>query len=123
MPERAKLDAFVARWQGGEGGQERANYALFLSELCDVIGVERPNPATGTGRDDYVFERWVEERHADGTTAPRRIDLYKRDCFILEAKQSRQKGGRTKSPARPICSRRTSPSCAAVDRQAAPGTC
>jgi hypothetical protein len=94
MPERAKLDAFVARWQGGEGGQERANYALFLSELCDVIGVERPNPATGTGRDDYVFERWVEERHADGTTAPRRIDLYKRDCFILEAKQSRQKGAK-----------------------------
>lgn len=38
----AFLDDFIARWQGREGGQERANYALFLSELCDVIGVNRP---------------------------------------------------------------------------------
>src|SRR5215469_10638515 len=30
------LEGFIARWQGREGGQERANYALFLSELCDV---------------------------------------------------------------------------------------
>jgi len=29
-------DAFIARWQGQEGGQERANYALFLTELCDL---------------------------------------------------------------------------------------
>ena len=28
-----KADAFIARWQGQEGGQERANYSLFLTEL------------------------------------------------------------------------------------------
>jgi len=39
------LDAFIHRWQGREGGQERANYALFLTELCDAIGVPRPDPA------------------------------------------------------------------------------
>ena len=35
---------------------------------------------------DYVFERRVD----CSTTAPRptRIDLYKRDCFVMEAKQS-----------------------------------
>jgi hypothetical protein len=40
--DAARTEAFIARWQGQEGGQERANYALFLSELCDAIGVSRP---------------------------------------------------------------------------------
>jgi hypothetical protein len=48
---------FVARWQGCEGRQERANYALFLAELCDLIGVGRPQPASAThDSNDYVFE-------------------------------------------------------------------
>ena len=29
-----KVETFIARWQGQEGGQERANYALFLTELA-----------------------------------------------------------------------------------------
>ena len=37
---------------------------------------------------DYVFERRVDYKFDDGTTARRRIDLYKRDCFVMEAKQS-----------------------------------
>jgi hypothetical protein len=44
----ASPDAFIARWQGRGGGQERANYALFLSELCDVLGVSRPDPASAS---------------------------------------------------------------------------
>jgi|SRR5215468_4114423 len=32
-----KADAFVSRWQGQEGGQERANYALFLTEADEEI--------------------------------------------------------------------------------------
>ena len=88
-------DAFIARWQGREGGQERANYALFLSELCDVIGVRRPDPASAsTEENDYVFERAVKRYAPDGTPGSGRIDLYKRDCFVLEAKQSRQSGGK-----------------------------
>lgn len=39
-------DAFIARWTKGEGGQERANYAPFLSELCDVLEVPCPDPAS-----------------------------------------------------------------------------
>mgnify|MGYP001792823855 CR=1 FL=1 len=42
-----EVEAFIARWQGREGGQERANYALYLSELCDVLGVARPDPPRG----------------------------------------------------------------------------
>ena len=88
----AALEAFVRRWQGREGGQERANYVLFLSGLCAVLGVPQPEPAGAAGN-DYVFERAVREPNGDGTHATRRIDLYRRGSFVLEAKQSRQPGG------------------------------
>lgn len=87
------VEDFIARWQGKEGGQERANYALFLAELCDVLGVQRPDPAGATTEQNhYVFERVVKEIGRDGAVSSRRIDLYKRDSFILEAKQSRFSG-------------------------------
>jgi len=88
------IEHFISRWTAGEGGQERANYALFLTELCSVIGVSPPDPAgTATENNAYVFERAVTFREADGSTARGRIDLYKRGCFVLEAKQSRQGQG------------------------------
>ncbi len=84
---------FIARWSGQEGGQERANYSLFLSELCDVLEVSRPEPAQASHElNDYVFERRVERRLADGKVETGRIDLYKRGHFILEAEQSRWRG-------------------------------
>lgn len=90
----AAVEKFIAKWLGQEGGQERANYALFLTELCDALGVARPEPASAEhDANDYVFERVVQETGRDGIVSNRRIDLYKRDCFVLEAKQSRQKGG------------------------------
>ncbi|MDF2973945.1 MAG: class SAM-dependent methyltransferase, partial [Microvirga sp.] len=87
------IDLFITRWTAREGGAERANYQMFLSELCDVIGVKRPEPS-GQERElnDYVFERAVRPRDSDATTAPKRIDLYKKNAFILEAKQSRLPG-------------------------------
>jgi hypothetical protein len=88
------IEQFISRWIAGEGGQERANYALFLTELCSVIGVPPPEPAgTATENNAYVFERAVTFREPDGSTARGRIDLYKRGCFVLEAKQSRQGEG------------------------------
>lgn len=38
----AAVTDFIARWSRS-GGAERANYQLFLSELCDVLGVPLPN--------------------------------------------------------------------------------
>jgi hypothetical protein len=89
----ADLESFIARWTTGDGGQERANYALFLSELCDVLGVPRPDQASHDARSNaYAFERGVIFREPDGSTARGRIDLYKRGSFVLEAKQSRRPG-------------------------------
>jgi hypothetical protein len=45
MPS-ADLESFIGRWTAGDGGQERANYALFLSEVCDVLDVPRPDQAS-----------------------------------------------------------------------------
>jgi hypothetical protein len=35
----------------------------------------------------YVFERSVTFHNGDGSTSPGRIDLYRRGCFVMEAKQ------------------------------------
>ena len=88
-----QADAFIARWTGRAGGAERANYQMFLAELCDVLGVARPDVAEASAAlNDYAFERAVRPRETQGSGAPKRIDLYKRGCFILEAKQSRLPG-------------------------------
>ena len=72
-----------ARWSTS-GAAERANYQLFLSELCDVLDVPRPQPSTpDEAANAYVFEKPVPLPY--GSTG--RIDLYNRGCFVLEAKQ------------------------------------
>jgi hypothetical protein len=84
----ALLAPFITRWSKAEAA-ERANYVLFISELCDLLDVPRPDPAsTDTETNAYVFERAVTFHHRGSTkTSTGRIDLYKRDCFVLEAKQ------------------------------------
>ncbi len=78
---------FVARWQASEAA-ERANYQLFLSELCGLLGVPQPEPTKAdVSQNGYVFERDVTFQNPDATTSIGRIDLYKRGCFVLEAKQ------------------------------------
>ena len=79
--------AFINRWETSAAA-ERANNQLFLSELCDVLAVPRPEPSVGgSGANHYVFERAVTLRHPNGEATIGRIDLYKRGCFVLEAKQ------------------------------------
>ena len=85
--DEAGIAQFIERWEAS-GAAERANYQLFLSELCDVIGVPHPEPATSdTTRNAYVFERAVDFHDGQGGQTTRFIDLYKRGCFVLEAKQ------------------------------------
>ena len=88
------VDEFIERWSKNEGGAERANFPLFLTELCTLLELPQPDPADAThDHNDYVFERAVTFRDAEGKTGHGRIDLYRRNSFVLEAKQSRQKGG------------------------------
>ena len=87
------VDAFIKRWLGREGGQERANYVTFLNELIALLGLPKPDPADATHENnDYVFERAVR-KNKDDAPSHGRIDLYKKGSFVLEAKQSRIKGG------------------------------
>lgn len=53
------LPTFMTRWQQA-GGTERANYQLFLTELCALLDLPLPEPAGDDTRDNaYVFERRV----------------------------------------------------------------
>ena len=82
------VDDFIGRWEKS-GGAESANFQTFANELCYLLGVPKPDPAQErVESNDYVFERRVDYKFDDGTTARRRIDLYKRDRFVMEAKQS-----------------------------------
>ena len=84
----AAIDTFIRRWQKS-GGSEMANFQPFAKELCELLRLPEPEPAQEEVEcNDYVFERRVDYKFDDGTTARRRIDLYKRDCFVMEAKQS-----------------------------------
>ncbi|MGX7741059.1 class I SAM-dependent DNA methyltransferase [Rhodopseudomonas parapalustris] len=86
------IEEFIARWQGREGGQERANYVSFLTELIALLGLPKPDPADATHEhNDYVFER-VVKKTAEDSASYGRIDLYKKNSFVLEAKQSRWQG-------------------------------
>ncbi len=78
---------FIARWQQSSAA-ERANYALFLSELCDYLDMPRPEPSQADeSANKYVIDKAVFLQNLDGSTTPNYIDLYKRGCFVLEAKQ------------------------------------
>jgi hypothetical protein len=64
-----------------------------LKELCAALDLPQPDPADATHeRNDYVFERAVTH-HRDDRDSAGRIDLYRKGSFVLEAKQSRWKGG------------------------------
>tara|TARA_Y100000052_G_scaffold27598_1_gene37252 strand:+ start:6097 stop:8853 length:2757 start_codon:yes stop_codon:yes gene_type:complete len=78
------VDEFIERWKDS-GGAERANYQMFLSELSELIGCEKPKAAGPSDIENaYVFDRSVKDPVSNTTNY---IDLYKRGCFVLEAKQ------------------------------------
>jgi hypothetical protein len=82
------LDEFIAS-ASQSGGSEMANAQLFVERLTTVLDLPTPDFAGEDNQfNDYVFERRVDFKHPDGSKTPGRIDCYKRDHFILEAKQS-----------------------------------
>lgn len=83
------VEKFIARWSKATGS-ELANAQLFVTELCTLLELEQPAPATDDTRDNkYVFERRVIFKHGDGTSSEGRIDCYRRGAFVLESKKIR----------------------------------
>jgi hypothetical protein len=82
------IERFIRRWRKA-GGSERSNYQLFLTELCTLLELPQPEPAGDDTRDNaYVFERRVAMPQPDGSSLSGFIDLYRRGCYVLEAKQT-----------------------------------
>jgi hypothetical protein len=80
------IDDFITRWKPS-GGNEIANFQSFAVELTQLLSLEAPKPATSDGQNnDYRFERPVDLSHT-GKERRGRIDLYRKGCFVLEAKQ------------------------------------
>jgi len=81
------VEDFINRWSS-VGGSERANYQLFITELCALLDVPLPQPARDDADDNaYVFERRVTFAHGDGQQSFGFIDCYRRGAFVLEAKK------------------------------------
>lgn len=84
------IQQFIDRWSMS-GGNEMANFQSFASELVDLLGVEKVKVADAEGQNnDYRFERPVTSTHT-GREKRGRIDLYRKGCFVLEAKQGSNK--------------------------------
>ena len=79
----AQTAAFITRWQGVTAS-ELSTAQSFVIDLCALLGVDKPHP---TPAQDYMFERPITFQHGDGSTSAGRIDCYKRDHFVLEAKK------------------------------------
>lgn len=90
--------AFIEKYWGKPGGAERATYQMFLTELAQLLGAPTPDPGAGGSLSDYQFEGPVKSEAVFLSKHNKRIDLYKRGCFILEAKQSQLKEGETLPP-------------------------
>ncbi len=81
-----QIEDFIARWKRS-GGSERANFQTFANELCEVLSLPKPAPASeATRANSYCFEHPVTFIHK-GTQSRGFIDLYRAGHFVMEAKQ------------------------------------
>ena len=81
------IEAFISRWENS-GASERANYQMFLSELCDILAVPRPDPTSPDPEKNlYVLDRAITRVNPDGSSVTNYIDLYKARHCVWETKQ------------------------------------
>lgn len=84
----AAVKDFLKRWKGNTGS-EKSNFQSFIGDLCTLLELPQPNPGEGDNKKNaYIFERFIAPQRADSTTEKRFIDLYKRNHFVLEGKQT-----------------------------------
>ncbi|MBE9011347.1 hypothetical protein IQ250_14130, partial [Pseudanabaenaceae cyanobacterium LEGE 13415] len=73
--DAARIELFINRWQNSSGN-ERANYQMFFSELCDALGVSRPDVKGSVPGDPYCFDKDITIYHPSGKKTPGYIDVY-----------------------------------------------
>jgi len=88
LPAPEKVTEFIDRWKDATG-TEQANYSQFIADLCQLLTL----PGTDVAKKDevenaYVLQKRVIVHNPDGSTNNGFIDIYKRGCFVLEAKQT-----------------------------------
>jgi very-short-patch-repair endonuclease len=88
-----RINAFIKKWENS-GGNERANYQGFFLDLCEALGVPSPPPKGNVADDPYCFEKGIKIYHPSGKVTDGRIDFYKADHFIIEAKQGSDQTGK-----------------------------
>ena len=75
-------EEFIAKWRGSQLS-ERAAAQSHFNDLCSVLGMPGPTPATA---DDYTFEK--PTRKIGNTQGF--ADVWKRHCFAWEYKRDRR---------------------------------
>ncbi|MEX1115231.1 MAG: DNA methyltransferase [Akkermansiaceae bacterium] len=104
MPPDA-IESFISRWENS-GAAERANYQMFLSELCDIIEIPRPDPTSpDPAKNLYVFDRAITRVNPDSSSVTNYIDLYKSRHFVLETKQGTSVEATTDELAKPAAAK------------------
>lgn len=82
MNTAPQIDDFITRWKDADGS-EPANYQLFVIELTELLGPDRPNPTTDDDSNDHCrFERPVTFAHTHKRTTGF-IDAYRAGHFVL----------------------------------------
>jgi len=95
--DQTKITDLIKKWENTQGqGAELADFQSFTRDLCDALNLPHPDPKSDIDKGAaYIFERPVDSYDSDGQlkSGKNRIDLYKRDCFVLEGKQTGKKIG------------------------------
>lgn len=82
------------------GGSDRANFQSFANDLTDLLGVQRPDPATAVARRErYCFERRVNLIHT-GSQTRGFIGPCRAGHFVMEAKHGTE-GAKPEPDAKP----------------------
>ena len=81
------IDDFVARWKAS-GVPDRGVPRQFLTELCDVLDLPPQESARPVSEDNnYSFDRGVYIS-CNACHESRRLDLYKKGCFLVSSAPS-----------------------------------
>lgn len=83
LVQPAHAAKFISKWQSNRAS-ERAGGQHFFLDLCDLLGVDKPNDP-----ESYCFERGAIRTGAGRGWA----DVWKRNCFAWENKRPDQKLG------------------------------